>query len=497
MIAIRDIDVPLWGDSYQHSMMAQLLVDNEGLFNSWQPYADLTTFTYHFGFHSQVAVFSWVTGLPAYRATLWVGQFLNGFAAMSLYPLATRLGNKKWAGTFAVLIAGLIVQMPMFYTNWGRYTQLAGQVILPIAAFTIWRLLEQRSVNWGLLSLSWLLMGGLALTHYRILIFAILLFPILIVVGMKRTRFRDPIIRTFLIGLVSAGLFLPWFIRIFEGRILDNFVYQISTPASSTPSFLSAYNSIGDLTQFLPIAVWLLMVLSILWAAWKKNTNSLVIIVWWALIFLSANPQILGLPGVGAISIFAVVIAMYIPASLLIGGLASTFLTKKLIKRTSVMLVLGLIILSVWGGVQQIDRIDPIAHSLATRPDLNAAKWLEQNLPTSSRLLVNSFFAYGGTVIVGSDGGWWLPLLADLNTTLPPLSYGVEGGIQPDYLSQVNLLASKIAAKGISNPEILEDLKNWGVTHIFVGQLQGRVKSSDQFRVIYNIDRVWVFEVVY
>jgi hypothetical protein len=313
-----------------------------------------------------------------------------------------------------------------------------------------------------------------------------------------------------LIGLVSAGLFLPWFLRVFDGRILDNFVYQLTTPASSTPSLLSAYKSIGDLTLFLPIVAWFLLVLSILWVVWKKKPDSLVIIVWWALIFLSANPQILGLPGVGIISNFAVLIAMYIPASLIIGGLAGTFITKELIKKTSVMLVLGLIILSVWGGVQQINRIDPISHSLATRPDLNAAKWLEQNLPSSSRLLVNSFFAYGGTVIVGSDGGWWLPLLADVKTTLPPLTYGVEQGIQPDYLSQVNLLASKIAAKGINNPEILEDLKNWGVTHIFVGQLQGRVnyggplaldpqvlKTSDQFRVIYNIDRVWVFEVVY
>jgi hypothetical protein len=47
---IRTLDTPMWGDSYQHSLIAQLLVDNLGLFQSWEPYADLLSFTYHYGF---------------------------------------------------------------------------------------------------------------------------------------------------------------------------------------------------------------------------------------------------------------------------------------------------------------------------------------------------------------------------------------------------------------------------------------------------------------
>jgi len=44
-------------------------------------------------------------------------------------------------------------------------------------------------------------------------------------------------------------------------------------------------------------------------------------------------------------------------------------------------------------------------------------------------------FAYGDSVIVGSDGGWWLPLLARRQTTLPPINYGSEQGVRADYLS--------------------------------------------------------------
>ncbi|MCX6036049.1 MAG: hypothetical protein NTV38_13930, partial [Chloroflexi bacterium] len=143
--AVRSLDVPMWGDSYQHTMIAQLLVDHGGLFNSWLPYAEMQTLTYHFGFHSAAAVFDWITRLDMSKAVLWVGQLLNVLAVIVLYPLATKVGCSRWAGVVAVLVAGLLSPMPMFYVNWGRYTQLAGQVILPVAVWVIWNTLTSSS----------------------------------------------------------------------------------------------------------------------------------------------------------------------------------------------------------------------------------------------------------------------------------------------------------------------------------------------------------------
>ncbi|HSO71852.1 MAG TPA: hypothetical protein VLR91_04290, partial [Thermodesulfobacteriota bacterium] len=65
---IRVIEVPMWGDSYHHTLISQLLVDHKGLFNNWEPYADLRTFTYHFGFHTAVALFHWTTGFDLPKA---------------------------------------------------------------------------------------------------------------------------------------------------------------------------------------------------------------------------------------------------------------------------------------------------------------------------------------------------------------------------------------------------------------------------------------------
>ncbi len=144
---VRTLDFPMWGDSYQHTLIAQLLVDHGGLFNSWAPYADLQSFTYHFGFHTLVAVYHWLTGFNLSQATLWTGQILNVLAVACLYPLAVRIGRSPWAGILAVLVAGLLSPMPMVYVNWGRYTQLAGQVILPIAMYLVWELLSPQGVT--------------------------------------------------------------------------------------------------------------------------------------------------------------------------------------------------------------------------------------------------------------------------------------------------------------------------------------------------------------
>ena len=92
---IRSLDLPMGWDSYQHTMIAQLLVDHGGLFSSWQPYTDLTTFTYHFGFHIAVAVFDWITHMAMSKAVLWVGQLLNVLAVMALIPTGDKSGAQQ------------------------------------------------------------------------------------------------------------------------------------------------------------------------------------------------------------------------------------------------------------------------------------------------------------------------------------------------------------------------------------------------------------------
>jgi hypothetical protein len=62
---------------------------------------------------------------------------------------------------------------------------------------------------------------------------------------------------------------------------------------------------------------------------------------------------------------------------------------------------------------------------------------------------------------------------------------------------------------GVDAPAVLDLLDDEGVTHVYIGQQQGRVNysgphildpetllKSPDYRLVYHQDRVWIFELV-
>jgi hypothetical protein len=441
-------------------------------------------------------------------------------AVIALYPLAARVGGNRWAGVGAVLVAGLLSPMPMYYVNWGRYTQLAGQVILPGAIYLAWATLETKARDWRLIGLVWIALAGLALTHYLLSIFAGLFFVAFFLLRVQREKVRTLFVNITLLLAGVVVLFLPWFVHVFFGKLPNIFAYYVTAPTKAASTFLQEFNAIGDISFYLPMTLWLLMLLCIAWGFWRHEKSVALVGLWWFLNLLATNPQWLRLPGEGVITNFTLFIASYIPAGVLIGAgfgwlhlsLRGTFFAKQYLGRRwvySFMLLLLVIGIGLWGARQRLGDMQPMSSTLVTRPDIRAAEWIQENTPQNARFLVNSFFAYGDTVIVGSDGGWWLPLLAERQTTLPPLTYGSERGPRPDNILWVDTLTSEFQNKGITHPDMLALLRERGVTYVYVGQRQGRVNyngpyvlnpsellSSPFFRLIYHQDRVWIFEVV-
>jgi hypothetical protein len=510
--AIRTLDAPMWGDSYHHTLIARLIVDHNGLFQSWAPYAELQSFTYHFGFHTQVAAFHWLTAMDISRATLLMGQIINIFAVISLYPLGSLVAGNRWSGVFAVLIAGLLSPLPMAYVNWGRYTQLTGQAILPAAIVLTWLNLKTGKISWKWLFLIWIVLSGLFLTHYRVILFVLLFYLAFLILFFR--QWKD--LGTVKLGLIHAigalALVLPWLYRVYGGKLPFILGLQLSTPASQITAAAQESNAIGHITAYLPAYLWILLGLGVAYAIWTRKREIFLVTLWAFLVFLAANPSWFGLPGTGVFSNFAVLIAAYIPAGIITGASLTSFFSDKFRGRNSLYLrgaVLLLVSLSIgiWGVRSRLHDILPAQHALVTRPDIQASAWIRDHIPEDARFLVNSFFAYGGSLIVGSDAGWWLPIAADRDTTLPPINYGSETGPYLGYLRWVNALTEQIEAKGIDNPDVLRMLKEREVTNIYIGQQQGRVNdidpllspeeilSSPFFSPIYHKDRVWIFEV--
>ena len=532
---VGDFIVPLWGDGYQHTVMAQLIADNGGLFDSWAPYAPLTTFTYHFGFHANVAAFHWVSGAPVIQSTTWVGQILNVLAVLCLYPLAVRVsGGRRWAGVGAVLVAGLLLPMPMYYVNWGRYTQLAGQVILPVAVYLTWAYLESARPGPGasggpsadlwperpfLSSLVraipvWIAVAGLAVTHYRVLAFYVVFVLVYLALSWRRQTWRRSVGRVALVGGGALLLFVPWLVRVLPGQIVQTLIHQVTTSARQVSTFDVQYNAIGNIKLFMAPWAWLLLAVSLVLGLWRKQRGVLLVTVWWFALLVLTNPSWVSLPGTGAISNFAFFIAVYIPAGILIGNvvgvLASALARVSWGKPVWLVLVALCILLAGVAGVRRrLEDMHVFEHSLVTRKDLAAMEWIRENTPPDARFLVNSFPAYGGTLVVGSDAGWWMPLLAGRANSVPPLNYGTERGAEPDYVMQVNGLTRALEGADLGAPDTVRMLCERGFTHVYIGQRQGRVNyggpnvlsleqmlGSSSYNLVYQEDKAAVLELL-
>jgi hypothetical protein len=523
--AARDLEAPMWGDSYQHTMIAQLIVDNDGLFNSWQPYAEMTTFTYHFGFHSQVAVFHWITGLPMHQATLWMGQILNAMAVIFLFPLAMRLKRSTWGGVITLLIAGLLVPMPMFYINWGRYTQLAGQAILPALICLVWAALESEKRSWRAIIPAWIALAGLALTHYRVVIFAVLFFVAHFLINLRPKTVIRQFVTIAVITLGALALVLPWYVHIFSGTLPDTIQKILGSTATSIATATPITDPISDPTQYLPMVIWLILPLVIGWRLWSRDRAIALFSLWCYLIYLAVNPNLIELPGARLIGNFTIFIAAYFPASLILGSSAGYWIDshfnpddrafKENYRGThdlagwalsALFLLVG--VSALWGARARLWDVEPMTHAMVTRPDMRAYDWIQENTSPDATFLINSFPIYNNHSAVGADGGWWLPLLAHRQNSVPPKVYEAEQGPDPGFRERVVSPTLEIANKGITNPDVLALLQDHQITHVFIGQQQGSINntatldpfmlsSSPYYAPIYHQDRVWIFEILY
>jgi len=503
LLAVRGLEAPMWGDGFQHTVITQLLLDHGGLFTRWAPYAPISSFTYHFGFHSAAAALAWLTGWSASQAVLWGGQILNALATLSLYPLAVRLADgSRWAGAVAVLLPALLWPMPMFYVNWGRYPQLAGQAILPIAVLLTWDLLERPAVRKREILLVAGVIAGLALTHYRVLAFYLAFGAAWL---MVRLWTLPPSMRGFALarGAAAGGMALlllaPWLFRIGQGG-LPAFLAQALQGGGSPP--LPGREA---WTFYLPVWGWVLAVGALIGGAIRRPCLWALLLAWWGIAFLGSCPQLLGLPGGWVISAFAFGISLYLPAALLIGSALGMWMEGRWQGRRGWILVGGIMALGLGGAWARLREVQPQTYALLTRSDREAMEWIQAYLPEGTRFLINGFLAYEGQDAVGSDGGWWLPLLARRAALIPPLPYAIERTEDPTLPVRLRAWIGALAARDL---QVVRELIQHGWCYVYLGQRRGRVnapgpelwdpefwEAKGVLREIYRHDRVRIFRL--
>lgn len=516
LVVIRTQDAPLWGDSVQHATIVQLILDNRGIFESWEPYAPFKTFTVHPGFHIITAVFAWLTKMSAVDATLVMGQLLNGLAVLTLYPLAERLsGGNRWVGVGAVLVGGLLSPMPAYYVNWGRYAQLAGQAILPVALWFLIDSVEHKSSSRGRLVLAGCTLAGTTLAYYRMPFFyggfaSVWLLVYAIASRIPRRSWVKVVVRLLGVAVVGVLLFLPWASRVIGGSQLVNKVGAELTSEAAWSSVEADYAVWRGVTTYAPLVLLIACACAVVWDAVSKRAITVIPILWYVIMASLPAGRLINLPGANMLQSFANLISLYIPVSLVSGSLLSvprrvTEGSSRVFNGVVSLVVVGL---AGAGAVSQLSILDT-QYLMVTRPDIVAAAWISENVDEDAVFLVEGFTIYNGRSVVGSDAGWWLPVLAHRRTTMPP-QYALlnDEPVEPDYPARLVELVSGLASVSASSTEGTRLMCIAGVTHVYIGQRQGTVgagvsqlynmedlTSNPALKLVYQRDRAAVFEL--
>jgi hypothetical protein len=518
LLLVRSFEMPFWHDSVQHAVIVQRIMETGGLFQSWLPYSPHTTFSFHFGFHLNTAVFGWVTGLSTPQAMIWGGQVFNLFAVLTLYALAYRLKG-IWAGIIVVLVAGFFLQFPLFYTNWGRYPQLMGQAILPTAAWWTWVTLyngdHKASLREGgakLASPAWVT-GGASLIagtvlgyypmsfHYLAFVVAAGIVMIQSIRDLLAWRKWATLLATAVITLI---ILLPW---------LGNLTTRLTAPMP--PGAPTASVNLWSKIASVPIS-WpapqllglLLGTLLILW--WGKKVA--VPAIWYWLLILLPIVAVLPLPGVNIIGEFTIYTSLYMPMSLIwavIGGYILGFMPLRWLQPFVVLLIIGVALFQF----VQMPRIVVPDFDLSSRPDMQAANWINKTVPADAFFLINGF-EYKQTPAAG-DAGWWLPLLTKRQTNIPPqYASNVERPIIEGYRQITTAFVEELLEQSPVSAEGKATICNfpYPISHVYIGQKRGLIKGpapdvtpdrpllpaqmlleDPAFELLYQRDRVMIF----
>ena len=511
-LQVREMVLPNWVDSVHHTMITQLIAEHGLLPADYLPYLPVENLHYHFGFHANAAAFCWLGKIAPHQSVLLLGQLLNASAILGCYALARQWSGERWAGVGAALVAGLLAYMPSYYVSWGRYTQLAGLLILPAACLAGDWLLAKEERGWRQWALATALVGGLALTHYRVIIFFALWWLCRLGLELARARFARVGWRRVIgvsLGLLGLTLLavLPWVIRFATGvipRVGTTYGGMAATEVHDN-SFPSGLLKVGWTWGLLWVAA-----AGAVWAAVRKRPLLGLIPVWCGLCLLVANLHWLGLRDIWLVHNLSVVISFWLPVSVLCGwllGETAHWLERGLMRLSDVppwrsivgtTLLLVCLTLGAWRGWYLVDIINRVT-MLANEDDLAAIEWIDENLAADARLLVNNR-KWQGELRVGTDGGYWIPLLAKRETDMPCVIY-YQG--MPAYRDAINDLAYVVErAESADAPELLERLAADGITHVYVGSRGGKLEpkwldASEHYQVVYQRGPVRVYALRY
>lgn len=492
LLAVRDLAVLPWVDASRHALITAVMRDSGQVIRDYGAYLPVDRFPYHYGLHTLTASLALLTQRPLPDLLLTFGQLLNALVPLTVYAALRLLTRRPLAALLAAFLVALPFLFPAYYATWGRLTQLAAMLVMPLALALTWLLLRggrRWRRAWWLLAL---LTAGLFLLHFRVFTYYLPFVPLVWLLSAGRNG-------RYLLLAATGGLLL----------VAPHLVYlrAVADPLSAFDSSGSGYNAFpsGYLTagwERAFIITSALCLLPVLWQALRRRRRALLplaLVTWVGVLFLLLAGERLGLPETWLFNLNSMYITLFLPQAMLLGLGGEWFWCWLAHWRwwlqLSASAVTGALLLALllFGVRSQIAILNPQT-ILVQPPDLAGIAWVEANLPPEALLAVNSW-RWLGNAWAGQDGGAWLTPLTGRQTTTPPADYIYSAALA------ARVLAFNETAVGVTDwrdPAQAAWLREQGVSHIFVGARGGffdpaALGKNPAVALLYAHDGVFVF----
>jgi hypothetical protein len=340
---------------------------------------------------------------------------------------------------------------------------------------------------------------GLVLSHY----FSALLFLLFVACYLAPFIFKrdhsvlSGTLKTSVAIIIAFLLLTPWLIRAYK---LIGYSLEPSIAIPATSDSLQAAMNYGQylwkLAGPLRNQIFLLVGLFGIVPLWMdRRTRSLAI--WSAAILVCALPVGIGLPNIRADHM---VIILFFPLCLCAACLLAIIwqIMVSHVPANGAMKACATLVLSgvmLWGIIDSKTVLNP-STIFVSKADLSAIQWIQENIPSDARFLINSVH-WQSNMYRGNDGGFWLLPLTG-NFTLPPpviIAWGDR-----EKLKEINETAKQIASLSTCENTFWGIVKANEISYIYLREGSGSLQANNLIDCqglerIYFVDGVSIFSV--
>ncbi|HEX7828282.1 MAG TPA: SpoIIE family protein phosphatase, partial [Thermoanaerobaculia bacterium] len=365
---------------------------------------------------------------------LQYGQALNALSLLMIYAAGRVLLRSREAGLIAASLAMFVSYYPGFYLSWGRYTHLAGTLVLPALLIALWQLARAtKPARWMIASA--ILASGVLLIHVRVALFALVFAAVML--AATRPHVLRALARWSLAALIAGLLAAPWLIVLVRNPHVGDVIEPVATRglpmhlvasthnrellalATAGVSGIAGWLSMPIIGRALSAAWWLVIVLVSRRKTKSRNTPWGPIQLIGAFVLILAVTlywKPLGIDLTGFATLDSAIITMFLPLALTGAALIVWVLRMRGIDMF--VLIIGL---ALAGAASTTSIVNP-STVFTDESDLRAMRWISANVPH------DAYFAVEGRpwmppAYVGKDGGYWLHVTTGRRSNLPPLLY--------------------------------------------------------------------------